>query len=100
VDSSLHLCHEFPKTPSNCFQYVTVYVRRKKLDAYNYKLDMHKSLGGQCQVFCDCKKDIGDNPLIVCGKSDKERRLCMCLGCKEKEYYHSVLMIHAAAVSV
>jgi hypothetical protein len=87
VDSSLHLCHEFPKTPSNCFQYVTVYVRRKKLDAYNYKLDMHKSLGGQCQVFCDCKKDIGDNPLIVCGKSDKERRLCMRLGCKEKEYY-------------
>ena len=84
----------FPETlPFGAFYYITVYVKLSAFCADDFRLDMHRSLGGQCSVFCGCSEK---NPLIVSGavKGGKDKgdielnvRKCIRTGCNEDEKY-------------
>jgi len=75
----------YPHLPSRATYYVVVYVRLEEVEVENYKLDLHRSVGGQCTVFCNCNGR--QNPLIVSGMMDQERRKCMSQSCKKCENY-------------
>ena len=76
----------FPTMPSKAFEYVVVYTRVGDVEVENFKLDMHRSLGGQCSLFCDCQ-DGCKQPLIMSGMIEQERRDCMSTNCKKRELY-------------
>ena len=75
----------YPDLPSHATYYVVVYVRLEELEVENYKLDLHRSVGGQCSVFCNCNGS--ENPLIISGMMDQERRNCISQSCKKRENY-------------
>ena len=75
----------FPALPGDCSFYVVLYARVKQFEVEEYKLDMHRSLGGQCSVFCDCNE--AESPLIVAGTMEQEKRNCTTRGCKRREGY-------------
>lgn len=70
--------------PDSCFYYVCVFVKDVQPVAEEYRLDMFRSIGAQCNVFCGC---MNANPLIVCGRKKDRRRRCMIVGCKTREKY-------------
>ena len=77
---------EFPVLPQDSFYYVTVYVKVKNRSAEQFKMDLHRSLGGQVHVFCKCAGD-ESFPLIVTGREKEEKRTCMIPNCNGKEHY-------------
>lgn len=74
-----------PCLPDDSFYYVVVYCRDLQVEVEDYKLDVHRSLGGQCSVFCTCRDY--DQPLIMSGIHDKQRRVCMSNNCERPELY-------------
>jgi len=75
----------FPELPSEDFYYVVLYARVKEFVVEEYKLDMHRSLGGQCSIFCNCRED--EKPLIESGGDERKKRNCMSLNCTKREGY-------------
>ena len=73
-----------PKLPRKAFRYIIVYVKVKEFEAEKYRLDMYRSVGTQCDVFCNCTNE---NPLIVCGTSPENKRCCMMDKCTKVEMY-------------
>lgn len=74
----------FPYVPPSCFYYVCVFVKDVQPEAENHRLDMFRSVGAQCAVFCDCMRS---NPLIVSGRRNVNARQCMTEGCNSREKY-------------
>ena len=54
---------------SNGFACVTVYVKLKRNENENFRLDFHHSIGGHVQAFCERNKF----PLISTGRLKKEK---------------------------
>jgi len=70
--------------PDDFEKYITVYVKAQNpFDLPNYKLNFFRSIGGETHVICDCNQF----PLIVSGRSQKNKMKCMKVGCTKKEYY-------------
>jgi hypothetical protein len=84
---------EFPilhsgNSRERCYRYLIVYVRIKDFVVEEFKLDMHKSLGGQCRVFCKCLGiNLPNTPLILVGTRREKRSYCASCG-KNREKYH------------
>ena len=57
--------------PRNCFCFVTVLVKLSQSRADEFKIAMHRSVGEQTVVFCDCCEN---NPLIVTGRRKENKR--------------------------
>ena len=57
--------------PRNCFCFVTVFVKLGQSRADEFKIAMHRSVGGQTVVFCDCCEN---NSLIVTGRRKENKR--------------------------
>jgi len=74
-----------PKLPDESFYYVVLYSRLVEHDVEEFKLDMHRSLGGQCSVFCSCGES--KKPLVLSGIHDNEKRVCMLNNCSKRELY-------------
>ena len=53
---------------SNGFACVTVYVKLKQEQNEQFRLDFHRSIGGQVRAFCECNKF----PLISTGRCKKK----------------------------
>lgn len=77
---------EYPKLPKDMFRYVTVFVRVEEFQVSEYKLDLMRSLGIQCSLFCGCCPG-EETPLIVSGKGKAEKRQCMSPNCNAMENY-------------
>ena len=75
----------YPNLSSKATFYVVVFVRQEEIEVEDYKLDLHRSIGGQCTVFCNCNGR--RNPLIVSGMMDQDRRKCMSVSCNKNENY-------------
>jgi hypothetical protein len=75
--------NDFPPLQQDCFRYVTVYVNTTVKPVEDYKLELHRSLGGQCKAFCTCS----NSPLIISGTRRSTRRKCMIMFCQEWEKY-------------
>ena len=75
--------NDFPLLPRGCFRYVTLYVKSTVKQVEDYKLELHRSLGGQCKIFCSCS----NSPLIITGTRRSEKRKCMLDGCDNWEKY-------------
>jgi len=84
AQSSLMVKDPFPVLPPSSFYYVCVYVKNVQPQANDFRLDMFRSVGAQCAVFCSCMKI---NPLILCGRKKANRRRCMRDGCESHEKY-------------
>lgn len=84
VHSHSRQSDEFPSLPDGAFQYVTLYVRAENDISESYHLDFFRSIGIQCQVFCNCCEI---NPLIISGQKNVNKKECMTDGCKNKEKY-------------
>lgn len=67
------------------FHYVVVYVRVGTDDVDEFKMDIHRSIGGQVSVFCPCSGKC--NPLIISGRRKEDQRVCMNCGCQRPEKY-------------
>ena len=67
------------------FHYVVVYVRVGTDDVDEFKMDIHRSIGGQVAVFCPCSGKC--NPLVVTGRRKEDLRVCMNCGCQRPEKY-------------
>jgi hypothetical protein len=74
----------YPDLPPSCFYYVCVFVKVTQPEAEDYRLDMFRSVGAQCTVFCDC---MISNPLIVSGRKKGSSRRCIMEGCSSREKY-------------
>lgn len=68
-------------------RFVTVYVRDIEIDVERYRIDLHKSVGGQDMLFCGCEGSRYSNPLILTGACHGEKKVCSCSGCTKKEKY-------------
>ena len=75
--------NDFPLLQHGCFRYVTLYVTTNVKQVEDYKLELHRSLGGQCKIFCSCS----NSPLIITGTRRSEKRKCMLDGCDKYEKY-------------
>ncbi len=60
---------------------LTVYVKVQDSQTRRYKLDFFHSLGGQTHAFCSCNTF----SLIISGRLQNDKRLCMQAGCTGKE---------------
>jgi len=83
-DDNCHGTDPFPLLPNNAFCYIVVYVKVKQFEAEKYRLDLYRSVGTQCDVFCNCTIE---NPLIICGTSRDKKRCCMMDKCTQIEMY-------------
>lgn len=81
----LDMAGQGPTTATQWFHYIVVYVREGTDHAEDFKMDIHKSIGGQDKVFCPCLGDC--NPLIVSGCRKAEARTCMSPGCQGREKF-------------
>ena len=59
-----------------------MFVKLGESKADDFKLAMHRSVGGQTVVFCDC---CDNNPLIITGRRKENKRRCIKPGCNHRE---------------
>ena len=70
---------------ADVYYYVTIYVKIKTESTDKYRLDFHRSLGGQVHVFCGCCRD--PFPLIISGQSKRESTSCRNPDCSGRQHY-------------